>query len=116
MNGEHLTDQALLATLGERLAQRRLASGLTQADLAREAGIGRSTVERMEAGRSTQMSSFLRVLRVLDLLAAFDRLIPEQGPSPMQLIRNQSRARQRASGNRGQAPDTGQQWQWADDQ
>ena len=45
-----LTDDAVLAELGERLAHRRIQQGLTQATLSRQAGVSRSTVDRLERG------------------------------------------------------------------
>jgi len=110
-----LTDQAMQEEIGERLAQRRIASGMTQSELARQAGVGRSTVERLEAGRSTQMSSFIRILRVLDLLEQFFNLFPEAGLSPMQLLRSRPKLRQRASSRRSPAQKPGSAWAWDDD-
>jgi transcriptional regulator with XRE-family HTH domain len=114
MNQNLLTDESILRQTGERLAQRRIENGLTQADLAAEAGIGRATVERLEAGRSTQMSSFVRVLRVLGLLEEFLGLVPEPGPGPMDLLKKRPKVRQRASTRRnpGEEQET---WRWSDD-
>ena len=44
------TDKAVLAELGERLTQIRLERNLTQVQLAVEAGVAKSTVQRLEAG------------------------------------------------------------------
>ncbi len=110
-----LTDQAVLDDIGEWLAQRRIDSDLTQAELARQAGVGRSTVERMEAGHSTQMSSFIRVLRVLNVLQQFFNLFPKPGLSPMQLVKSQPKVRRRASSKRRPAQVPGSDWVWDDD-
>ena len=59
------TDEYLLAELGERLARQRLDMGVTQADLAFEAGISKRTLERIEAGETVQFTSIIRVLRAL---------------------------------------------------
>jgi len=61
-------ENAPLATLGHRLEQRRLARDLTQATLAREAGVSKSTIERLENGASVQLANLVRVLRALELL------------------------------------------------
>ena len=45
-----LTDEAILAELGKRFAQRRLELQLTQEMLAEQAGVSKRTVERVEAG------------------------------------------------------------------
>ena len=114
MSRKFQSDNTLLAEMGERLAQRRIESGLTQANLAKQAGIGRATVERMEAGHSTQMSSFVRVLRVLGLLEEFLGMIPEPGPGPMDLLKNRPKQRQRASSQRKPGA-KGDIWTWSDD-
>ena len=110
-----LTDQAVLDDIGERLAQRRIESDLTQAELARQAGVGRSTVERMEAGHSTQMSSFIRVMRVLNLLEQFFDRFPKPGLSPLPLVKSQRKLRQRASSKRRPAQEPDREWVWDDD-
>lgn len=45
-----LTDEAVLGELGERLAALRLSRNLTQRQLAKQAGVARSLVQRIEAG------------------------------------------------------------------
>jgi transcriptional regulator with XRE-family HTH domain len=47
-----LTDDAVLAEIGERLCARRLELQLTQAVVAEQAGIAKRTLERMESGHS----------------------------------------------------------------
>ncbi len=91
-----LADDAILAEIGKRIARRRLDLQLTQADLAEQAGVAKRTVERVEAGASAQMSSMIRILRVLDLLPGLDRMIPEAGPRPMDLLKRKGKVRQRA--------------------
>ena len=59
------TDQQVLAELGDRLAQYRLNRNLTQDQLAREAGVSKRTVVRLENGQSSQMTNLVRVLRAL---------------------------------------------------
>lgn len=90
------SDPTLLRTLGERLARHRLDRGLTQAALAHEAGVSKSTVERLEAGGSTSTTNLLRVLRVLDLLAGLDALVPQPPASPIALLRGERGQRKRA--------------------
>lgn len=81
-----LTDAAILSELGQRLSQARLNSGLTQAELAEQAGVSKRTLERVEAGASTQLVTLIRLLRVLDLVTGLDQLIPQDSLSPMALL------------------------------
>ncbi len=96
----NLTDEAILGELGRRLAHHRVALGLTQKEVAQQAGIGSATLERMEAGRSSAVSSMLRVLRVLGLLEGLEQLVPPPTPSPMELLEARGAQRKRASSKR----------------
>jgi len=109
-----LADEAILTEIGERITRCRLDLQLTQAEVAEQAGIAKRTVERIEAGASAQVSSLIRILRVLDLLPGLDHMIPEAGPRPMDLLKRKGKVRQRASGSR--RPDQSEKpWSWDDD-
>ena len=69
---------------------------LTQAAVARAAGIGTRTVRNVEGGNDTQLSTLLRILRALGRLDALDAFLPRPGVSPMELLRTGGRERQRA--------------------
>ena len=118
MNFEDLlTDAAVLAELGRRLAQHRLEHNWTQAEMAVAAGLGQATVQRVEAGESVQMTSMIKLLRTLGLLGALDVAVPESITLPIaQLQREQRRRRRRASGGRGPSATPGErQWTWGDE-
>jgi transcriptional regulator with XRE-family HTH domain len=95
-----LSDEAILEEIGHRLARRRLAANWTQGALADRAGVSKRTVERVEAGESAQLSSWIRILRVLGLVEGLDLLVPEVGPSPMELLKRRGKERRRARGKR----------------
>jgi len=111
-----LADDAILTELGIRIAHRRLELQLTQAHLAEQAGVAKRTVERIEAGASAQMASLIRIFRILELLPNLELMLPDTQPSPMDLLRQKGKIRQRASGrrqtNRIEEP---QPWFWDDD-
>lgn len=109
-----MTDHAVLEEMGKRLMRRRLDLQLTQAMLADQAGVSKRTVERIEAGAVVQTLSFIRILRVLDLARGIDRLIPETGPRPMDLLKLRGKERKRASSPRA-ADQNGSSWSWDDD-
>ncbi len=106
-----LTDDAVLAELGARITARRIALQLTQAAVAEQAGIAKRTLERMEAGLTSQLATLVRVLRVLDAASGLDGLIPESGPGPMDLLKRKGKVRQRAS-SRHAASATDTPWRW----
>ncbi len=122
-----LTDDAILAEIGSRIARRRLELQLTQSDVAEQAGIGKRTLERVEAGASAQLSNIIRILRVLELVEGLEGVIPDEQPRPMELLKRKGKVRQRASKPRDADPSSksasqsAQQikepkpWSWDDD-
>ncbi|MCE9630903.1 MAG: helix-turn-helix domain-containing protein [Planctomycetia bacterium] len=109
-----LSDAAVLTELGERLAHLRLHQNLTQAQLAREAGVSKRTLIRLEHGESSQLTNLIRVLRGLGVLGNLDAWIPPPLPSPIEHLRSRAKTRRRASPatrNRGR-PAT---WTWGDE-
>lgn len=120
-----MTDSAVLAGLGERVARTRLQRNLTQAILAEEAGVSKRTLVRLEAGESTQLTNLIRILRALGLLGNLEALVPPPVPSPLEELRSQTRRRKRASGRiesaGGEAGGpgggfAGKEWTWGDGQ
>ena len=107
------SDTTILTELGSRLAKRRIEFQLTQAQLAKEAGISKRTVERVEAGATTQSSSLIRILRVLDLVERLEVLLPETGPRPIDLMKLKGKERQRATGKK--KPVGRVEWTWGDE-
>lgn len=96
-----LTDSAIAATVGERIERRRIEAGLTQAELAEQAGIGKRTLERIEAGRGGELVTLIRVLRSLDALEGFESLVPELPPSPIEQLKLRRKERKRVAHARG---------------
>ena len=111
---KQIIDAGVLTELGQRIVQVRLQRNLTQIGLAEQAGISKRTLERMEAGGSVQLSSFIRVCRALDLLERFDALIPGATPGPMAQLKLRGKERKRASAARESAAAYGP-WTWGDD-
>ena len=108
-----LTDEAILSETGQRVTNRRVDFKLTQAELAKRSGVSKSTVERIEGGASIQLSNFIRVLRVLDLLDNLDRVIPEPGSKPIDLLKQTRKKRVRVSGKKLEKKE--EKWQWKED-
>lgn len=94
------TDDAIVDELGRRIRRTRLNANTTQADLAAQAGISVDTLRNIEAGEGMTLTSLIRVLRAMDALDHLDAVLPDPGPSPMQLLALRGEERQRASGSR----------------
>lgn len=86
-------DAQILTELGERLARIRKQRGFTQVELAEEAGIGVATLRRIEGGQDSQLESWLKLLKALDMASAIEALLPEQFSSPMAEVRSSARRR-----------------------
>ncbi len=108
-----MTDDAILAEIGSRIARYRIDQQVTQADLAEQAGVSKRTVERVEAGASVQFSTIIRILRVLDLLQGLDRMISQPPLRPMDLLKHKGKVRQRASSSH-RSDKISKKWSWGD--
>jgi len=111
---DELTDSKVLSDLGGRLARYRLDRNLTQSQLAREAGVSKTTVFRLENGGSTQLTNFVRILRALGILTTLDALVPGPLTSPLAELKSRSKERRRASpiAKKSKAAAT---WTWGDE-
>jgi transcriptional regulator with XRE-family HTH domain len=112
------TDSAVLRELGRRLEAHRLERNLTQIELGERAGVGRSTVQKLEGGQTVQAVSLVKVLRALDLLSALDAAIPERIELPVMELDRLRRTRQRARKRTNDAGSGGtaeEPWTWGDE-
>lgn len=109
-----LADRKVLSELGDRLARHRLDRNLTQAQLAREAGVSKRTVVRLEKGESSQVTNLVRVLRALGLLTNLDGLVPAPLVSPLAQLKSRAKERRRASPV-AKKPGPESPWTWGDE-
>ncbi|MFA4898931.1 MAG: helix-turn-helix transcriptional regulator [Brevundimonas sp.] len=111
------TDDAALAEFGRRMAEARLARGMTQAQFAQAAGVSKRTIERLEDGGSIQVANLIRCLRALDRLEGLERLLPETPPNPIDLLERHGKTRQRArpDADDGRDAAAAAPWAWGDD-
>lgn len=111
-------DAAVLREIGERVARLRLRRNLTQAELAKRAGVSKRTVLRLESGESTQLTNLIRVLRALGMLEDVLRAIPAAQASPIEQLQANGKQRRRASPS-SSPPRPGQKngpWRWGDEE
>ena len=113
---DDLTDTAVLRELGRRVEAHRLERNLRQVELAERAGVGRSTVQKLERGGTVQTISLVKILRALDLLGALDVAIPERIELPVMELERLRRRRQRARARANEAGGTPDApWSWGDE-
>ena len=97
-----LSDKAIEQELGGRLRSLRLRKNITQQALAEATTLSLNSIKSLESGRG-KLSSIIAVLRELGALEQLDSFIPDTSISPMQLAKMKGKARERASGYRGQS-------------
>ena len=68
-----------LSSLGERIAERRKSQGLSQTVLAERAGVGRTTLDALENGRSGELG-FSKIIKLLAALG-LELSLKESGAS-----------------------------------
>jgi len=107
--------EVVIGELGERIARRRIELGLTQAQAAAGAGVGKRTIERIEAGSDTQLSTLIRLLGVLDLAEGLDQLIPPAGASPMEMLKHKGRSEPRKRATSKRTSEHRTPWKWGDE-
>ncbi|MCR9229060.1 MAG: helix-turn-helix domain-containing protein [Flavobacteriaceae bacterium] len=100
-----MSDKALREVIGRFIKHHRLQKNLSQATIAHSAGISRSTLSLLERGETVTVSTFLQVLRTLELLHVMDVFEVRTQISPMQLAKMEREHRKHASGK----PHKGQQ-------
>ncbi|MEA3446860.1 MAG: helix-turn-helix transcriptional regulator [Bacteroidota bacterium] len=93
-----MSDKALLEYIGSFIRHHRLEQNRTQADLATQAGISRSTLSLLERGEPVTITTLIRVLRVLDQLSVLRVFEINETLSPLALAKLQKEKRQRARG------------------
>jgi transcriptional regulator with XRE-family HTH domain len=102
-------DAAVL--IGGRVKQYRLNQDLSQQDLARLAGISLKAIKNAEGGKST-LSTYTAIMlalgRIDNLLTAF----PDDGVSPVQLLKSKDNSKKRASGKRQMTLEKEQELDW----
>jgi len=109
-----LTNPAVLAELGERVVRRRLETGLTQQALATAAGLGKRTVERLEAGKGSDLVSFIKVLRALGVVQNLETVLPAEAVRPMEMLELRGRERKRVRPSRTAGEMKRQPWTWGE--
>ena len=87
---EFSSDYDILKDLGERIKAERIRQKMTQAQLAVNSGVGKSTVERAESGESIQFVNIIKILRTLHQLSGLDALLPSSEMTPVQHLYSKS--------------------------
>lgn len=96
MRFDFYTPSEITQILGERLKKRRLIQNLTQTELANKAGVGVSTIARIESGQSGTLDNVVRIAIGLGMINEFAELF-NLPPENIKAVIEQENLRQRAS-------------------
>jgi len=88
--------EAIESELGRRLDRLRLSKNINQSTLAKEAGVSRRTISRMENGEGISLDTLIRVMRALGVVDRLATLLPDPATRPVERIKLGGRERKRA--------------------
>lgn len=87
----------MLRELGYRIERLRLQRNQSLVDLAKAAGVGTATLQRLETGKNANFKTVIQVLRAMNRLGDLDNIIPEVEVSPFEISDARRTPRRRAS-------------------
>ena len=90
------SDPALMKIIGSFIRHHRLLQNKTQVQLAKEAGVARSTLSLLEKGGNAGLLVFIQLLRALKLLHLLQEFQVTRRISPIQLAKLERSERLRA--------------------
>lgn len=96
MRFDFYTPSEVIQILAKRLKKRRLILNLTQENLAERAGVGISTIARIESGQGGTLDNVVRIAIGLGLINEFAELF-DIAPANIKEVIEQKDLRQRAS-------------------
>lgn len=106
-----MTDDALISHVGVYIKHHRLQHNRSQAQIATDAGISRSTLSLLERGEDVRLSTLIQVLRVLDLLHVLSSFDIQEQLSPLAIAKAQHGKRYRARPTKAsELNDIGSEW------
>lgn len=106
-----LSEKEILAELCERIKQYRIASDMTQAQLADKAFVSVGTLVRLESGKEIGLLKLIQILKALGLDENIDLLLPDPQSRPSYHLN--ASVRQRVKKPKKQDPQNG--WKWGDE-
>ena len=105
------SSDAVINALFQQIEEIRLSHNISQAALAKEAGVSRSTITRLASGENISVDSFVRVMQALGLADHLAALLPNPRVRPVERIRLDGAERRRASSKRKAAGN----WTWGNE-
>jgi len=102
---DFMTNDEIMHLLGERMRSRRLGRNIPVDLLAEKSGLNRKTIMDMEAGKDVRLSSLVKMMRGLNMLASLEAAFPDVLPGG-ESISSRGQPRVKASSARSKHGDT----------
>jgi len=106
------TSDQMVTALCKRLESIRLSRNLTQTQLAKEAGVGIRTIQRLDDGKGVAMDTFIRVMKALRIQHNLEVLLPDPTVRPIERVGNGAGERKRARSVSNSTKKSA--WSWGD--
>lgn len=107
------TSEQIEGALCRQLENIRLIRNVTQAQLAREAGIAIRTIRRLEKGQGVSLDTFIRILIALGLQNNLQALLPDPTVRPIERVNIGGAERKRARPRKSDVEKS--TWAWGDE-
>ncbi len=95
-NWSSRSDKSLVESIGQYIQSNRLNQNRSQSEVAKAAGISRSTLSLLERGENVSLNSLIQLLRVLGLLNTLEVFQIKNEISPVEYAKLQKNKRKRA--------------------
>jgi transcriptional regulator with XRE-family HTH domain len=102
------SDPAIIRQIGHFIKHSRAQKNLTQAELAKRAGLNRYTLSKIETGESITLASLIQILRALDALSVLDQFVVQDEISPLAYAKLKRKTVQRVQSKKPPYSDTKQ--------
>lgn len=104
-------DVAILKELGTRIKRQRIASNLSQVQLAMKCGLSESSIKRIESGNDFRILHLIKIMGALDIAENLDLLIPVESTDYKAIFEEQP-SRKRVRTKKASEPP---KWSWGED-
>lgn len=102
----------VLKELSVRFKQYRIASDMTQAELAKRSTVSLRTISRFEQGEEIGLLTTIKLLKALDIAKNLEVLIPDMTKRPSYYFGNNSSKKRARSSKKSETT----VWKWVDEE
>lgn len=109
---QELTSRAILKQLAERIKKYRIDMNLSQAEFAQKAGISLKSITNFESGSDVKFSSFIKILKALNLADNLEFLVPDVSKRPSSFLASEKQRQRVRKSLRQEEPEN---FSWGDE-